>query len=231
MIKRGKQRPRLLERIIAFPERHLLRHSKGEKFGGLWIAVFGDNPETVLHRLREALRLIEVHDPTRYSRLRRDLKRVWVLRLPSLGSYNSRLDACELNEDFVLAETPELLASVIVHEATHARLRSYGIGYGERTRPRIEAICIRRELAFAAKIPNGQRSREWAEQRLASCSAANLSDAARATRDYDWYVEEFRRLGVPHWVVKALFAPRRPIRAVIRFVEWISRHIRIPANR
>jgi hypothetical protein len=207
VIKRRKRGSSFLERIIALPERHMLRRSKGEQIDGLWIGAFDDNPEPILHRLREALQLIEAYDPSRYSRLRRDLERVWVCgRAPYRGSYNSRLDACELDKEFVLAEAPELLASVIMHEATHARLRGCGIGNEEWIRPRIEAICVRRELAFTAKLPNGQRAHEWARQKLAWCKAENLSDAARAKWDDDWYPEEFRRLGAPHWIVCAIFA-------------------------
>jgi len=37
-----------------------------------------------------------------------------------------------------------------VHEATHARLRRYGIGYEEGLRQRVEEANFRRELAFAS---------------------------------------------------------------------------------
>ena len=50
-----------------------------------------------------------------------------------MASFNHSLNACQLDERFVLDEKsgPELIASVIVHEATHARLMRCGIGYEE----------------------------------------------------------------------------------------------------
>ena len=63
---------------------------------------------------------------------------------------------CVIDERFVVDEgtTPEMIASVIVHEATHARLFRMGIGYEEGRRARVEQVCLRRELAFAAKLPD-----------------------------------------------------------------------------
>ena len=61
---------------------------------------------------------------------------------------------------------PELIASVIVHEATHARLMRCGIGYEEELRARVEKVCLRRELAFAAKLPNGEQIRAQTDPEL-----------------------------------------------------------------
>ena len=175
------------------------------------------NPEPVLQRLRAALGLIKAYDPVRYRRLTRDLKRVWALAVYHLptGGFDHRLTACKLNARFVLAETttPELIASSIVHESTHARLWGCGIGYEEEIRPRVEAICVRRELAFSTKLPDGQQVREWAEYSLASyCNHETLSKSTLAKRYDDWGVEELRRLGVPDWLVRFTFALRRVLR-------------------
>jgi hypothetical protein len=224
--KGQKHQPRFFDRIA-------LRLSSGEQFDGLWIGAFDDRPEPMFHRLREALQLIKTHDPLRYARLARDLKRVWVFSIPTPACFNYRLDACQLDERFVLAETttPELLASVIVHEATHARLWSYGIGYDEALRPRVEAICVRRQLAFVKKLPNRQQTQEQAEQALAWANPANLSNAAFSKRRDDWHIEEARRLGIPDWVVRTMVALRRPIWAVIRFTRWARRGLLAPVSR
>jgi hypothetical protein len=50
---------------------------------------------------------------------------VWALPIHNPTAYfDHRLDAWMLNRQFVLAEasTPELIAAMIAHEATHARL-------------------------------------------------------------------------------------------------------------
>lgn len=235
VMKGEKLRPSLLARIKAGFDRAAMRGSTSELVDGLWIGAWDNEPEPILRRLREALQLIKGHDPRRYFRLVRELKHVWVPgRIPSRGSFNSWSEICTLDKEFVLAETTELVASVIVHEATHARLRSCGIGYEEGIRPRVEAICVRRELAFTAKLPNGQRAHEWATQKLAWCNAENLSDTARDKRDDDWYPAELRRLGAPNWVIWAIFAFVRYVRLMriaARSAERLRRRIGRPVNR
>ncbi|MGH6814259.1 MAG: hypothetical protein ACREC6_00985, partial [Hyphomicrobiaceae bacterium] len=126
------------------------------------IAVPGNEPpDRMLDRVEEALRLIRRYDPRRFDRLVRDLKG-GVVVLPHLGtdsdaSFDSSTLACQIVSKLVLSEVaPEMLATIIVHEATHARLRRYGIGYDERLRFRVEAACFRREIAFAARLPRGE---------------------------------------------------------------------------
>jgi hypothetical protein len=199
--QRQKPGPRLWDRIM-------LRLFRGEQFDGLWIGTTDDKREPILNRVREALRLIEAHDLPRYRRMMRDLKRILICPLPTRGSFNARIEACQLDYKFVLAEgtTPELLASVMVHEATHARLWNCGIGYDETMRPRVEAICVRRQLAFAKKLPHGQQAQRWAEETLTYCTLSNLSNARLSNRNHDWFIEETRRLGAPKWVVRSTTA-------------------------
>jgi hypothetical protein len=89
-----------------------------------------------------------------------------------------------IDERFLVASAshPELIAAVIVHEAAHARLMRYGIGYEAPLRHRVEAICARREAAFAAKLPNGEKVREQAENRLAWPTDAWTDAAMNALR-------------------------------------------------
>jgi hypothetical protein len=208
--KNRKRGPRLIDRIA-------LRFASAEYVDSLWIGATDsggkhEHEARALERLREALSLIKTYDRVRYNRILRDLKRVWSLAVQySGGGFNARLDACILHPRVVLAEnTPtEILASMIVHEATHARLWRYGIGYPEALRPRIEAICVRRELAFSARLPNGKQVRRWAEDKLQShCSLAALSDAALAKSRNDQIVENLRATRMPNWAITAFFALR-----------------------
>src|SRR5262245_48848729 len=93
-------RPRLLDRLE-------LRLSKGRRIDGLWIGVSMDlEPEPILRRVADALTLIKQYDPVRYDRLLRDLERIWVRLVPGgLGRFTEALRACELDREFVLAET------------------------------------------------------------------------------------------------------------------------------
>lgn len=195
---RQPQRPSLLKRLE-------LRFSTGRRIDGLWVGVaLAFEPEPILRRVEEALGLIQKYDRLRYDRLVRDLDRVWVRDLPgALGTFNSSLHACSLDREFVLDEMsrPELIAATIVHEATHARLDRCGIGYGEELRPRVEAACFRRELAFAARLPNGDRVRENAERSLALCASHDhWTNAAFAERYDKDHIGALRKLGAPDWI-------------------------------
>jgi hypothetical protein len=190
-------RPRLVVRIM-------LRFSKSRYLDGLWIGTWEMEAEPILRRIEEALLLIKRYDRIRYDRLLRDLQRVWVLLLPSsVASFEYRIYTCQIDTRYCLAETttPELLAATIVHEATHARLWRCGIRYEEAQRPRIEEICVRREIAFAAKLPNGEDARDQAERTLALCATGeNWTSAAFRERYIEGGVEVVRYLGAPGWL-------------------------------
>lgn len=190
-------RPDLADRLA-------LRFSTSRYVDGLWIGTLGSEPEPILRRLEEALSLIKRYDRLRYDRLTRDLKRVWVLVLPSyLAGFDHKIHACKIDTRYFLAATttPELIAATIVHEATHARLWRRGIRYEEAQRPRIEEICLRREIAFAAKLPNGEAVRDQAQRTLALCATGEYwTSAAFRERYIEGGVEVLRFLGAPGWL-------------------------------
>jgi hypothetical protein len=175
---------------------------------GLWVGSFFDeNAGEALRRVEEALRLIRTYDRPRYDRLRRDLDRVWVRLLTAgVAQFSPALRACLIDERFVLAETTDatVLAAAIVHEATHARLWHCGIGYEEGRRQRVEAICIRRELAFARKLPDGRRVRAWAEAALAM-SPSQWTDTAFRDRELEGKVRVLQHLE-RNWVARIVLA-------------------------
>jgi hypothetical protein len=47
------------------------------------------------------------------------------------------------------------LATLIAHEAVHARLMHAGIPYSEPLKARIETLCVKEEIALATKLPGG----------------------------------------------------------------------------
>jgi hypothetical protein len=192
-------------------DRVMLWLSSGRSVDGLWVGTyFQTNADQVLRRMEEALRLIKIHDQMRYKRLINDLDRVWVRLVPgALGRYVHTLRACELDERFVLADSslPEVIAATIVHEATHARLCRCGIGYDEIVRSRVEAVCFRRELAFARKLPNGEHVRERALAYLAM-PGSTWTDTASCDRDLEGSVQTLRHLGWPDWLLRLLLAVR-----------------------
>src|SRR5262249_52636355 len=146
-----RRRAKLIDRLA-------LWGSNSKRIDGLWVGALVAVPGPLLQRVEQALDLIKLHDRVRYGRLMQDIERVWVRLVPyGLGALNEAMNACELDTRFVGAETstPEQIAATIVHEATHARIVRCGIGYSHDLRARVEAVCLRREIAFATRLPNG----------------------------------------------------------------------------
>jgi hypothetical protein len=201
-----------------------LRLSTSRRIDGLWVGVLEDNRnKDILRRVEGALALVKIHDRDRYDRMLRGLERVWVHLLPgNVAGFNVSLRACELDTRFVVEKGSqlEIIASAIVHECTHARLWRGGIGYAEEQRHRVEGICIRRELAFAAKLPNGQQLREWVESRLRS--PLDLTDAAFAQRRETGTLEVMRHVGIPEWLVRAVLALRALRLGILRFATRLA---------
>jgi hypothetical protein len=191
-------KPKLAERLLLWLSAH-------KTIDGLYVSVAENSP--TLRKVEEALNLIKVHDRRRYDRLRHDLVRVWVRLLPgNLACFNATFGACELDTRFVLERPPEIIAAAIIHEAAHARLWRAGIEYVEEARHRIEAICIRQELAFAGRLPDGKIVREWAEAGLSQ--PPDLTDLGFGTRHLTGNIEAFRHSGAPEWLVQAVLAAR-----------------------
>ena len=176
----------------------------------------------MLRRVEEALEAIRTHDPRRYSRLRRDLKRIWVRVQPApsqSGCYNPALDACELDPRHLLRAdvTPSDIASIVVHEGTHARLRGLGIGFAEPLRKRIEAVCRREERAFAERLPlsAGDKIRDKLG-RLDAVPEDYWDDSSTKQRYESGVDETLQYLGVPRWSLPLIKATRRLVRAIRR---------------
>jgi hypothetical protein len=194
---RSRARPNLFERFE-------LWCSTGRNVDGVWVGTFEN--EARLQRVEQALQLMKQKSPLHYSRVIHNLDRIWVRLLPaSPANYLRRLNACQLDERFVEHEeaTPELIASVIVHEATHARLEHWGIIYEEAKRYRIEAICLRRELHFVSGLAGCEVMQDSVRRSLEyyGNNCEYFSNSSFRKRFDDGSLEDLRWLGVPNWLV------------------------------
>ncbi|MDF0517076.1 hypothetical protein P0R31_07520 [Bradyrhizobium yuanmingense] len=182
---------------------------------GLWIGTTESKPYPALRRVEQACHLIKRHDALNYSRITRNLDRIWVHLLPNARAhYDRSLNACALDERYVLNETMTLegIASTIVHEATHARLEGWGIFYEEKSRYRIEAACLRRELNFLTKLPDSGLMQEEIVRTLEWCESDQtyLSDASFRIREDQGQIDTLRYLDAPGWLVQfAMWLIRR----------------------
>ncbi|MBR0869792.1 hypothetical protein JQ633_05445 [Bradyrhizobium tropiciagri] len=214
-----KVRPSLIYRMQ-------LAASSGRKVDGIWIGSYFA-PEH-LSRVEHALLLVKQHSPLHYSRITRDLERIWIYLLPDgLAEYKRALKACVLDERFVAnsATSVERIASAIVHEATHARLERYGIGYDEEQRARIEAICFRRERAFAVRLPDGTGLQQDIAGYLHSYPANTdyFSDAHASERYANGEIEVLRHIGAPDWLIRMMPALKSIIGGAKRLFHIASR--------
>jgi len=195
-------RPRLFDRLA-------LRMSTSHIIDGLWVGAFTSRDEAMLRRVEDALKLMKQQSPLHYSRVVRCLDRIWINLTPgAFGNYSRRLNACELDQRFVADEatTSEQIASVIVHETTHARIERWGISYEEAKRPGIEVICLRRELNFVSGLPGCEHLQEGLRASL-DYYADNLEFFSNRNMDQrfrDASLETLRALGVPSWLVAVI---------------------------
>jgi hypothetical protein len=196
------------DRKLRFIDRLRLRFSTSRTVDGLLIDVWNSDLQS-LNRIEDALRLIKHHHALHYSRVVNHLDRIWVHLLPdATAHYDRSLNACVMDERFVLLEstTLERIASTIVHEATHARLDRWGVEYDEKKRPRIEVICLRRELNFVAGLPDSEPMQEEIRSTLEWCAGDHdfFSDENFQQREEQGQFEALRYLGTPNWLIGLL---------------------------
>jgi hypothetical protein len=201
--------------------------STGRDFDGLWVGSMESKPQPGLRRIEDALRLIKHHNSLHYSRVIHNLERVWLRMLPSYRAcYDGSLRACVLDKRFVLLETTTLeeIACAIVHETTHAKLERWGISYDANARSRIEAVCLRRELNFIAKLADSESLREQTARTLEWCVSNNdyFSNSNFQQRDHEGNVETLRYLGAPDWVIRFVLGLLPVVWAVRRLIRRVA---------
>ena len=216
-----KQQPPLVDRLA-------LWLSTSRRVDGLWVGSMESDPQPGLGRVEEAIHLIKRHDLLHYSRVIHNLERIWVHILPDAAAcYQRSLKACVFDERFVLSETTTLerIATTIIHEATHAKLEHCGIRYEETQRPRIEAICLQREIAFASKLADNDGLRDELVRTMEWCTAnpEYFSSMRFRERYYRGQIKTFHYLGMPRWLIQALLALQPVFLAVRRLLRWTTR--------
>lgn len=182
--------------------------SKSRNIDGIWIESRRGEPADLM-RVEAALQLIKQHSPIDYARVVRELERIRVdLLFYAVGAYRRSIRACIIDSRYMDRpdSTVERLASIVVHEATHARLERYGIEYNEERRARIEAICYRRQLAFAARLPDSAELQQEAVRWLEWCQANpdHYRDSQIHARRAGAEIDALRHFGAPEWLIRTL---------------------------
>jgi hypothetical protein len=157
----------------------------------------------VFSKVDQALNLISEFDSRRYLQIRRDVKKIWVsVAQPAVGKWLNELQTCVLDRNYFCQDkiSASRMALTIVHEATHARLCKLKIKYTEDIRERVERICIKSEIAFAKRLPDGQKLVEMAESKLKR-SKSFYTDAQHQQRNLDALAE----LRKKNWLARILY--------------------------
>jgi hypothetical protein len=191
-------------RIISL-RKVLLYFSHKEECLGFRVAMFlpsAEDKRTSLAKLKAALDIISRFAPHRIVLMRRQVKWIWVFDTsPYLAEWHGDLQACILDRDYVRSAqvSVEQIAASIIHEATHARLESFGIQYNEQRRSRIERLCAKSELWLAERFPDGKKVAEAAKSKLLMDDSFWTNDAFE-----DRNLEALRELGKQSWVARLL---------------------------
>src|SRR5262249_16778165 len=224
--RKERQKPSKVRRLIERIERMQLAASSGRQVDGIWIGSFRDSPED-LARVEQALLLVRQHSPVHYSCIINNLERIWISVLRHIGAqYNRSLKACVFDVRFLAdpKTSTKWIASAMVHEATHARLERCGITYDEDRRLRIEAICLRRELALAARLPDSAELQQLISEHLHWFQANPdfFSDAQLRESHRNGAIEALRHVGAPDWFIRAITTTESMIGRVRRLfrIAW-----------
>lgn len=162
-----------------------------------------EHQKIIFGNVEKALLLIQAHDTIRFGQIRRYVKSIFVLGDPSArGYWHQELKMCQLEETFVRGEDSSIaeIASVIVHEATHARLMRLGFGYEEPKRLRIEHICLDAQRSFIRRLPNEDELLNQIEETKSYYDNDHFSVAGRQEAE----LKALATLGVPQWIIRLL---------------------------
>ena len=110
---------------------------------------------SVLHRLDQALALIERFAPHRFERLKLDVTALLIRRFACRGAFYPDLRLCLVELTFLAHSdiTPAQVAASIVHEGTHAELAAAaGLPLAPADE---ERRCRQAEIEFGMAIPDG----------------------------------------------------------------------------
>ncbi|MBW3571272.1 MAG: hypothetical protein KY467_09210 [Gemmatimonadetes bacterium] len=151
---------KFLEDPQGWAQEALLRaQSERRRIHGIDVWLINDRQfatsDELFDRVAAALQLVTEYAPWRLNAMRRDFSRIFMQRQDGVRALFDQMRNCSLDTYFVATFAAEQVASSIVHEAVHARLRR-----GGRTVPRDliaweERLCRKAELAFGLRLPNG----------------------------------------------------------------------------
>lgn len=111
-----------------------------------------ENPLDFTQEIVAAFQLLERVDLTSYKRVLKYCRRIYGTALPWDAAYSGSLKTCYINTERLSLIEPGnravCLAELLSHEAIHGLLHGKLIPHTKRLLPRIEGICVKRQLRF-----------------------------------------------------------------------------------
>lgn len=163
-------------------------------------------------KLYAALDLIARHSPAWLGRMRKMGNSVHVRRIPGTRAMLTE-NRFTILDPYLLADfLPAQIAASIIHEATHARLRTSGLPLSEYGLAREERACRRSELRFGRRLlASGVEGAEPVIERAAGALAGADDEVGVAVNWEEWRangaVARINDLRAPRWL-KRLVAKR-----------------------
>lgn len=121
----------------------------------LWLAADTVDRSLLFDRITDALHLVEQWDKPRFTRIQRYLGSIVILE-GTEASHLPSLRICVLGAITVLDGPVARLAATLVHEATHARIRTAGVPLRLATIAREEVLCSEESIRCLQRLPGGE---------------------------------------------------------------------------
>lgn len=111
--------------------------------------------------LAAVLELIKASDPRRFKRMQKTMPTIALMPIAG-AEYHRHLKACYVEDALVDRIESRHLASILIHESTHAYLHDRGCRWTETRYQRIEKLCVREEIRFARRLNDPDLERRLA---------------------------------------------------------------------
>lgn len=113
------------------------------------------DPDMLADKIAAALMLVDAYMPFVLRHASRDIRCILV-RPGYPARYWEYTKVVVIDDSLVQRRQTSTIASIIVHEATHARYHARGIHWTPGDATRIEHRCIGRQVSFVDRLPRSQ---------------------------------------------------------------------------
>lgn len=149
--------PKLLDKFVERMELWAVRKAEVGRFDGIGLVDLRGHPPSFRQTIESALQLVRAHDPRRYARITKHIRWIANRVTNSMGAeFEGSIGVCNFEFSDFLGPDPDVTAAryacLLVHEATHGAIESYGIVMRPHNCIRLERLCVTEQNRFAARL-------------------------------------------------------------------------------